>query len=74
MFQNPIEQIIILSSNLEITRIEIYNNLGQKILSVNSSTAITEIPVNTIPAGIYFLKAKDRLNNIYTERIQIKGL
>ena len=61
-------------SNLEVTSIEIYNNLAQKIFSLNSSLPITEIPVDKIPAGIYVLKVKDSVNNIYIQRIQIKGI
>ncbi len=72
--QNPVEQSIILPSNLEVTSIEIYNNLAQKIFSLNSSLPITEIPVDKIPAGIYVLKVKDSVNNIYIQRIQIKGI
>lgn len=70
--QNPVEHTLFLPSTLEITEVEIISTLGQRIFSTNSSTTMTEISVDSIPQGVYFLKVKDISNDVFIEKIVIK--
>jgi predicted peptidase len=57
---NPTNGILNLSKNLQNKRIEIFNNLGEKIKTIENSTEILDL--NNLNAGIYFLNIKSSTN------------
>ncbi|NOQ71061.1 MAG: T9SS type A sorting domain-containing protein [Crocinitomix sp.] len=51
LFPNPASDRVSIQSEIEIAEINIYNSLGEAIITTNDS----DIEVNTLPAGIYFV-------------------
>lgn len=55
LYPNPASQTIALSTSEILTGVEIYNVMGQRVLSVLGS--VTQLDVTTLPAGTYYLNA-----------------
>lgn len=70
--QNPVIDRLVIPTTYEIVEVEIVSMLGQTVIKANSIDAITEIPVGTISTGIYYLRAKDRGNKTYSQKISIQ--
>jgi uncharacterized delta-60 repeat protein len=70
--QNPIHSMLTIPLSYEIVELEIISMLGQTVIKANSIDAISEIPVATISTGIYYLRAKDRGNKTYSQKISIR--
>ncbi|WP_310992691.1 YCF48-related protein [Aequorivita marina] len=66
VYPNPSENSITVQTETEISKIEIYNNLGQ-LVQVNKD--VNKIDITILPSGIYFLKATDSLNTIGVKKI-----
>lgn len=58
VYPNPAKSIINISSSLNITKIELYNLLGQKVVE---STQTTQLDVSNLNKGLYFL-------NVYSKK------
>lgn len=66
VYPNPSESSISVQSETKISKIEIYNNLGQLVLANKN---LNEIDISVLPSGIYFLKATDIVNTIGVKKI-----
>jgi len=53
--------------NKELLNLKIYSNLGQLVLDLYHPNQIIE--VSNLPKGLYFIKATDFENNIYTSKL-----
>lgn len=53
VYPNPSESSISVQSKTKISKIQIYNHLGQLVLT---SKNLNEIDISVLPSGIYFLK------------------
>lgn len=69
--QNPVTSMLIIPAAYEIVEVELISMLGQTALKTNSLDVLTEIPVNIISSGVYYLKAKDRWGNVYRQSVLI---
>lgn len=56
LYPNPTTGIITIVSNTQIDNVEVFNNLGQMVLSVKNSFELDITPLNT---GLYFVKFLD---------------
>jgi len=66
VYPNPTTGILNIETETTITQIEIYNQLGQLVLS-NSN--INTIDVSELSQGLYFCKIKDENGNTSTQKI-----
>jgi hypothetical protein len=64
---NPTEDILnIKSQKSTVTKLELYNNIGQVVLSVYNEN---QIDVSSLTSGLYFIKIEDGYGNIETKKI-----
>lgn len=70
--QNPVIDRLVIPRTYEIVEVEIVSMLGQTVFKESSINTISEISVNTISSGIYYLVAKGRDNLSYRQKIIIR--
>ncbi|UPT70465.1 MAG: T9SS type A sorting domain-containing protein [Flavobacterium sp. JAD_PAG50586_2] len=66
VYPNPTNGILNIVSNVSIATIEIYNQLGQLVLSAKGASAVD---VSSLSQGIYLLTLKEVSGAIFTKRI-----
>ena len=73
IFPNPANEIITVSCSAPAKEqlIELFNVNGQKVLSesLNNTSGKTEIDVNALSSGIYFIRISNRKEIIYVQKI-----
>jgi len=62
----PTTGILTVKSQTNVVQIEIFNNLGQLILS---NSLQNTIDISNVSQGIYFIKIKDENGNIGTKKV-----
>lgn len=67
-YPNPVKNELVINSKTEITSIEIFNVLGEKITVTKENSVKTKIHFNNQPSGIYFVKVYSN-NNVETLKI-----
>ena len=75
IYPNPVNNAFtITDKKIKFSTLEIYNTHGAIILSLipKNSMSNIEIDVSHIPAGVYFIKAKDKNNHIVATNKMIK--
>ena len=65
-FPNPVKNVLNIQSNTTITEIEIYNQLGQLVMSNSNQNTID---LSSVSSGIYFIKIKDENGNIGNKKV-----
>jgi len=70
IYPNPANnKMTISSTNNPLTKVEVYNVLGQRVLDFNfSETTSKEINISSLKSGLYLVK----INNLTTKRLIIK--
>jgi carboxypeptidase T len=73
LYPNPSNSLVsIYTSGVNnIQQIEIYNNLGQKVGSVNNTSSKTTVDVSKYNAGVYFVKITTNTNQIITKKFSV---
>ncbi len=66
VYPNPAQDDLYLSIQDQLSRIDIYNSLGQRIMSLNNP--LRKINVTDLPAGIYLMNVRDQKGNIYQSK------
>ena len=61
LYPNPTTSVLHIQSENEVNSIIVYNNIGQEIKRQNGEFK-TEIDLNKVPAGIYFIKVNLTIN------------
>lgn len=58
VYPNPVNDLLKITSkqNIELRSMEIYNMIGQLVISVPNANGISSIDVSSLPKGNYFLK------------------
>ena len=56
VYPNPASNLVRVTSNTMIDRVELYNMQGQKLISRQPNQSGTNLDVHTLPSGIYILK------------------
>ncbi|MEI7597104.1 MAG: choice-of-anchor J domain-containing protein [Bacteroidota bacterium] len=59
IFPNPAQDFITISSDENISKIELIDCLGQTVCVNSPNSNIASIPVNTMAKGVYFMKIND---------------
>ena len=69
MYPNPVTSVLYINSkNIELTKVEIYSLLGQKLKEAKS--ALNTIQIEDLPNGIYFVKAYSGNRHIIKKMIK----
>jgi len=55
---NPVNDILTLNAQANISSVKVYNMLGQNVLSVNPNTRSNEVNMSNLKAGIYLVQVK----------------
>jgi len=58
MYPNPVENVLNLNAQNTIDAVNIYNLLGQKVLSATPSTTQAQIDMSALPTGAYIVKVQ----------------
>jgi len=66
VYPNPTKGILTIQSKTNIVQIEIYNQLGQLVLSNNEENTID---ISNVGQGLYFIKILDENGNIGTQKV-----
>ena len=66
LYPNPTNELLNINSNISISEITIYNNLGQLLLNAENTN---QINVSALSPGIYFVKIKDENGQTETKKI-----
>jgi serine protease AprX len=70
IYPNPIKTHFTISSNYNISQVDLYNTNGQIVQSwTNEKTHIYQL--NNITKGVYYIKAKSS-NNMYMQKIVVE--
>lgn len=66
VFPNPTTNVLNIKSKSQVSKLEIYNNLGQQIMMLQNAK---EVNISRLNAGIYFMKVQDVNGNQNTIKI-----
>ena len=66
VYPNPTTDILTIQSDFAILQIEIYNQLGQIVVSNSNQKTID---ISSLTQGIYFCKIKDGNGNVGTQKV-----
>ncbi|PHS67173.1 MAG: hypothetical protein COB12_04565 [Flavobacterium sp.] len=69
VYPNPVNEKLNIQSQSPIIKIEVYNLLGQLLISKYNQTAIKSINTTSLNTGVYFIKATDQDNNYSIKQI-----
>lgn len=69
IFPNPVRDKIIISGDIQVAEIKVYNMNGVELLS-RQGDEINEVDVSAFPPGTYFLRLSDR-KHVYHRKIII---
>ena len=61
IYPNPVSEIIYIKSNLELTKIELFDILGKRVLTTNNTDKVN---VTNLKTGVYFLKIQSSKGQI----------
>lgn len=56
LFPNPVKNSLTINSSHEISKIEVYNLLGQRMLQTSANTLETELDLAALKSGMYLVK------------------
>lgn len=56
LYPNPIEDVLKINAQEEITKLSIYNQIGQEVKIVNPLTSNFTVDLSTLAAGVYIVK------------------
>ncbi len=69
---NPVVSTIYLPIDINFLELELISALGQVVYKNTQAFETSIIDVRNLPKGIYFLRAKDSKNKLYSEKILIQ--
>jgi uncharacterized delta-60 repeat protein len=67
--QNPVSNFIQIPIQYQLSELEIFSSLGQKVYSGTKDLGI--IDISALKSGVYYLRAKNQQNIIYAEKLMI---
>jgi len=68
-YPNPVKNVLNLSYNQEITSVEVFNMVGQKVSSNNLDATLGQVDMSQLPNGIYLVKVATANNQSKTIRV-----
>jgi len=71
MFPNPATDVLFIDSKNEILNLKVVNTAGQVIYNENINLLKTQLKVNNLQTGIYFVQV-ETINGISTQKIIVK--
>jgi hypothetical protein len=66
IYPNPTNDFLNIESKIEISKVDIYNQLGQLVLSNSNQN---KIDVSSLSQGFYYLKVQDENGNVGSDKI-----
>ena len=66
IYPNPFKEVMNVQSKEQIKKIELYNLIGQKIISINNQNSIS---TNQLKSGIYLINITDSKGNTLIEKV-----
>ena len=69
VYPNPVNEKLNIQSQSPIIKVEVYNLLGQLLISKYNQTTIKSINTTSLNTGVYFIKATDQNNNYTIKQI-----
>lgn len=70
LFPNPTKDKITLSGLKQGSTIEVFNTVGQKVMTLTSDLLTKVVDLSTLPAGSYMIKVTDAANEVTTLKAQ----
>lgn len=64
LFPNPTNSIFNIKSNIVIQKVDVYNTIGQKLISQNINSNVSVLNIESFPNGYYFVKLYSELKSI----------
>jgi hypothetical protein len=71
MFPNPATDVLFIDSKNEILNLKVVNSAGQVVYNKNVNLLKTQLEVNNLQTGIYFVQV-ETINGISTQKIIVK--
>lgn len=71
IYPNPTTDFLTIQSQIPVTKWEIYNSAGQRVLENNSDQTIESIAVSSLKTGTYFLRMN--ANGLNTSKTFVKN-
>lgn len=68
-YPNPVKNVLNLSYNQEITSVEVFNMVGQKVSSNNLDATLGQVDMSQLPNGVYLVKLATANNQSKTIRV-----
>ncbi|MCF6307571.1 MAG: T9SS type A sorting domain-containing protein [Flavobacteriaceae bacterium] len=69
VYPNPVNEKLNIQSQSPIIKVEVYNLLGQLLISKSNKTAIKNINTTSLNTGVYFIRVTDQNNNYSIKQI-----
>jgi predicted metal-dependent phosphoesterase TrpH len=70
--QHPADELISVSSQNEISQIDLYNILGKKERTLKGSGNTFDLQTNGLTSGIYIFSVQDKHGNLKREKVFLK--
>lgn len=68
-YPNPVKNVLNLSYNQEISSVEVFNMVGQKVSSNNLNATLGQVDMSQLPNGVYLVKVATANNQSKTIRV-----
>jgi hypothetical protein len=68
-YPNPVKNVLNLSYNQEITSVEVFNMVGQKVSSNNLDATLGQVDMSQLPNGVYLVKVATANSQSKTIRV-----
>ena len=72
IYPNPAQNDITVMADVELTYVSIYNLAGQQMDEINQIFQSTNLNVNQLPNGMYFIKAITSDSKVVTQKVIVK--
>ena len=69
LLPNPSESIVTISFKFNILKVDIYNELGQLVMSIDKQN---NLDISNLNTGIYFIRIKDKNGNVGIKKLMKK--
>lgn len=69
-FPNPVTNLLTIKNDSSITKFEVYNLIGQKIISSNTNENLIEIDMSRLQTGTYIIKVYSEGNNDFLKVVK----
>ena len=72
IYPNPASHLVNIQSNKNIDNVSLYSILGQKVLSINPNSSVTNFDISQFKSGLYFIHITQNNNQVSIKQLIIK--